>query len=290
MRLRRAVEGISIGGLAPTKVMLYADDINLFLSGSDDIPIVSSCLSTTSFAIGSKFNMDKTDVKPLGPAAFTQDCFDNQSMGGALLPGAYVLPPTDPLRVLGVWVAATDLAAPRWAQIHKHNMRLIRQWRAIGASVQNRALLAKALLQSRCDHLLDGNGVHPSTLWKMSQQIQNFMWGPFSVMPFCVLEAPVEEGGLGCPSLAHRKEAYDLCFLSQLISGPQRPLWKVWTWAGLQAAMSTNNRANIVGLNPFLQRAYTKPTMLEACLRQAFLTAKKYRLDLKCQAPPLAVW
>ena len=289
MRIRRAVTGISINGLTPAKVMLYADDINLFLSESDDIPGISSCLSVASFAIGSKFNMEKTDVKPLGPDLFTQACFDDQSMGGALIPGAYILPPADPLRVLGVWVAATDLAAPRWSQIHKHNTRLIRQWRAIGASVRNRALLAKALLQSRCYHLLDGNGIPPSTLRKMSQQIQNFVRGPFSVMPFDVLEAPLTEGGLGCPSLAHRKEAYDLRFLSHLISGPQRTLWKVWTWAGLRAASSTNNTANIVGLNPFLQRAYTRPTVLEPRLRQAFLTAKKYGLDLRCQAPPLAV-
>ena len=289
MHLRRTVGGISINGLAPAKVMLYADDINLFLSGSDSVPLVSSCLADTSFAIGSKFNMDKTDVKPLGPKTFTQACFDGQSMDGALLPGAYILPPADPLRVLGVWVASTDLAAPRWAQIQKHNTRLMRQWRAIGASVQNRALLAKALLQSRCYHLLDGNGIHPSTLRKLSQQIQNFVRGPFSVMPFDVLEAPMEEGGLNCPSLAHRKEAYDLHFLSHLISGPQRPLWKVWTWADLQAATSTSNRADIVGLNPFLQRAYTRPTVLEARLHQAFLTAKKYGLDLRCQAPPLAV-
>jgi len=289
MRLRREVRGISIGGLAPAKVMLYADDINLFLSESDDVLRISSCLDVASFAIGSKFNMDKTDVKPLGPMAFAQVCFDGQSMGGALIPGAYVLPPADPLRVLGVWVAATDLAAPRWAQIHKHNTRLIRQWKAIGASVQNRALLAKALLQSRCYHLLDGNGIHPSTLRKMSQQIQSFVRGRFSTMPFSILEAPLEEGGLGCPSLAHRKEAYDLRFLSQLISGPQRPPWKAWAWANLRAATSTNNKADIVGLNPFLQRAYTKPTLLEARLRQAFLTAKKYGLDLRCQAPPLAV-
>ena len=284
MRLRRTVGGISISSLAPAKVMLYADDINLFLSSSNDIPCVSSCLDTTSFAIGSKFNKDKTDVKPLGPLAFAQACFDGQSMGGALLPGAYILPPTDPLRVLGVWVAATDLAAPRWAQIHKHNTCLIRQWRAIGASVQNRALL-----QSRCYHLLDRNGIHSSTLRKMSQQIQNFMRGPFSTMPFDALEAPLEEGGLNCPSLAHRKEAYDLRFLSHLISGPQQPLWKVWTWAGLRAATSTSNKADIVGLNPFLQRAYTRPTVLEARLRQVFMTAKKYGLDLRCQAPPLNV-
>jgi len=289
MHLRRIVGGISVGGLAPAKVMLYADDINLFLSRSDDIPLVSSCLTDVSFAVSSKFNLDKTDIKPLGPADFTQACFDSQTMGGALLPGAYILPPTDPLRVLGVWVATPNFAAPRWAQIFKHNARLMRQWRAIGVSVCNRALLAKALLQSRCYHLLDGNGVHPSTLRRMSQQIQNFVRGRFSTMPFDTLAAPLEEGRLGCPSLIHRKEAFDLRFLSQLISGPQRLPWKEWTWAGLCAATSTSNTASIVGLNPFLQRAYTRPSVLEARLWQAFLMAKKYGLDLRCQAPPLNV-
>jgi len=289
MRLRQVVQGISIGGLRPAKVMLYADDINLFLSASDDVPLLSSCLVDTSFAIGSKFNLEKMDVKPLGPEAFVQACFDGQTMGGALLPGAYVLPPGDPLRVLGVWVAAPDLAAPRWAQIARHNARLMRQWRAIGASVQNRALLAKALLQSRCYHLLDGNGIPSSTLRKMSQQIQNFVRGSFSTMPFDTLAAPLKEGGLNCPSLLHRKEAYDLRFLSHLISGPQRVLWKEWTWAGLRMASSTNKSAEITGLNPFLQRAYTRPSVLEPRLRQAFMTVKKYGLDLRCQAPPLNV-
>ena len=289
MRLRQIVRGISVGGLRPAKVMLYADDVNLFLSTSDDIPLLSSCLVDTSFAIGSKFNLEKTDVKPLGPEAFIQACFDRQTMGGALLPGAYVLPPGDPLRVLGVWVAAPDLAAPRWAQIARHNARLMRQWRAIGASVQNRALLAKVLLQSRCYHLLDGNGIPSSTLRKMSQQIQNFVRGSFSTMPFDTLAAPLKEGGLNCPSLHHRKEAYDLRFLSHLISGPQQVLWKEWTWAGLRMASSTNKSAKITGLNPFLQRAYTRPSVLEPWLRQAFLTAKKYGLDLRCQAPPLNV-
>jgi len=289
MRLRRVVQGISVQGLRPAKVMLYADDINLFLSALDDVQLLSSCLVDTSFAIGSRFNLEKTDVKPLGPADFIQACFDGQTMGGALLPGAYVLPPGDPLRVLGVWVAAPDLAAPRWAQIARHNTRLMGQWRAIGASVRNRALLAKALLQSRCYHLLDGNGVPPSALRKMSQQIQNFVRGPFSTMPFDTLAAPLKEGGLNCPSLLHRKEAYDLRFLSHLVSGSQRVLWKEWTWAGLRRASSTNKSAEITGLNPFLQRAYTRPSVLEPRLRQAFMTAKKYGLDLRCQAPPLNV-
>jgi len=54
-----------VPGLAPVKVMLYADDVNLFLGKDDSVQEVSACLTDVSLIIGSKFNMDKTDVKPV---------------------------------------------------------------------------------------------------------------------------------------------------------------------------------------------------------------------------------
>ena len=65
IRLRQCVKGLSVPGLAPVKVMLYADDVNLFLGKDDSVQEVSACLTDVSLIIGSKFNMDKTDVKPV---------------------------------------------------------------------------------------------------------------------------------------------------------------------------------------------------------------------------------
>jgi len=70
IKLRKRIIGLSVLGLSPVKVMLYADDINLFLGALDSIPEVSKCLTEVSHTIGSKFNMNKTDVKPVGPHAF----------------------------------------------------------------------------------------------------------------------------------------------------------------------------------------------------------------------------
>ena len=97
IKLRERIVGLSVLGLAPVKIMLYADDINLFLGDRDHIPGISSCLAEVSHAIGSKFNMDKTDIKPVGPHAFQLDCFTNQNMGDSVIPGAHILPPADPL-------------------------------------------------------------------------------------------------------------------------------------------------------------------------------------------------
>jgi len=62
IKLRERIVGLSVPGLTPVKVMLYADDINLFLGTLDSISEISDCLSDVSYTIGSKFNLDKTDM------------------------------------------------------------------------------------------------------------------------------------------------------------------------------------------------------------------------------------
>jgi len=288
MRLRAKVRGISVFGLLHAKIMLYADDTNLFLSPEDSLPGVAACLASTSYAIGSRFNLDKTDVKPIGSAEFKQSAFDNPLAIQASLPGAYMLPPSAPLRILGVWIGSEDFAAPRWAQIEAHIGRITKQWRAIGASLRNRVVLASALLSSRCYHLLDGNGIPAATLSRLTGKISRFVRGGFSLMPYASLESPVIEGGLGCPSFRSRKMAYDLRFMSQLVTGPQKTLWKRWVWADLRSASSSTRKGDIGYLNPLTQRSHTKVSLLSDRLRQAFTTARRVGLDLDCKFPSQA--
>jgi len=287
IKLRQVVKGLSVPGLRPVKVMLYADDINLFLGQEDSVPEISECLTSVSKTIGSKFNMDKTDVKPVSPHEFQLACYTQQNMAGPSIPGAHILPPADPLRVLGVWVGSRNFTADRWEQIDKHVKKIISQWRAIGASVRNRSILAKALMLSRCHFLMDGNGIPPSMLSRIGNRIMNFVRGKFSAMAYRTLEAPLAEGGLNTPSLTTQKMATDLKFLSDLVSGDQRIPWKQWTWMDLKMASASSRAGTHSGLNPLLQQAYTMPSLLQSRVSQAFLTARKFGLDMVCAAPSI---
>ena len=229
MRLHAKLSRFSVHGLPPVCVMFYADDVNMFLSMANSVDEVVQCLTDTSFAISSKFNHDKTDVKPLGSTGFVQSCFKSQSLAGQVLPGSYVLAPSSPLCVLGVWVASQDRAQDRWDQLLVHIQRLIKQWIAIGASLPNRVLIAKALLLSRCYYLLDGNSAPPAILHHISQSILHFVRGPYSNAPYSLLQSSLADGGLNCPSLEVRKVAYNIKFLSHLISGPADTPWRVWS-------------------------------------------------------------
>ena len=256
----------------------------------DSVQEVSTCLSEVSYVIGSMFNMDKTDIKLVGPHAFQVQCYTNQNMAGPTIPGACILPPADPLWILGVWIGSRDNAEHRWTQIDAHIKKIISQWRVIGANMQNRTLLAKTLMLFRCHFLMDGNGVPPHILRKISNRIIGFVRGKFSVMSYGTLEAPLMEGGINSPSLTTRKYAVDLKFLSDLVTGDQTVPWKKWTWMDLKMASSSSCKGTYGGLNPFLQQAYMMPTLLQDRVSQAFTTARRFGLDMASSVPSLAAW
>ena len=148
MRLHSAIQGISVFSLPPAKLIMYADDTNLFLSQDDDLALIRSELSATSLAIGSKFNYKKTDILLIGSHAHCSRTADDTALAPLLdcFQGAYIIPDGSPLHILGVWVGSLDHALPCWSQIASHISKIICQWHAIGASIHNRVVLAKALM------------------------------------------------------------------------------------------------------------------------------------------------
>ena len=275
MRLRRVINGISVHYLPLAKLIMYADDMNLFLSSQDDLPLIKSTLDASSLAIGSKFNYDKTDVLLVGSEAHRAcpsrdfadilDCFQ----------GAFILPPGSPLRVLGVWVSSPDFAAARWSQVSSHISRLIGQWNAIGASMRNHVLLAS---------------IPPRVLHQISQKILRFIWGRFSSAPYSILSAPLSEGGLDCPSLSQRRLAYDAKFVGDMISEPLGDLWKVWARADLRYASHNGTPAKHkrVPLQPLVQHSSVTLKHLEPCLRQAFTSLRALGYNIESSFPSMA--
>jgi len=229
-RCRSRIHGITMLGLPPAKLMMYADDMNLFLSDEhDNVAAIKECLVNMSTTIRCKFNLDKTDVLPVGSLEHRVSMY----RAGVDLPGACTLPPDSPLRILGVWIGSPDNATPWWAAILAHIQALIRQWMAIGTSTWNRTLIVKVLLLSRCYYLLDSNGIPLKYLQKINGTICRYVHGRFSTMAYTTLLAPLAEGGLNRPSLMQRKKAYNVKFLGDLMSGPQDVAWKAWTQANL---------------------------------------------------------
>ena len=288
MRLRHIVSGFHVPNLPPVRVIMYADDTNLFLSASDDISSIKACLDIASFAIGSKFNHDKSIVKAIGSHDFQAECHASSLINGQTLPDATFLSPEEPLRVLGVWVGPPGCASHRWLSIEKHIRTLTAQWSSIGTSVLNRVLLAKALMQSRCFYLLDGNSIPLLSLRRINSIIMRFVRGRNSCMTYNQLEAPLALGGVNCPSLITKKRAYDLKFLGDLISGDSSIPWKRWTLRMLLDSTSRDASGSGPRLHPFLQLSHTGVSSLHERVKSAFATARFVGIDVDCCFPSRA--
>ena len=231
--------------------------------------------------------MDKTEVLPMGKLTNVEnlDAHTKHNLDETF-PGCSTLGQGTPIRVLGVWIGSQDKATHRWTRITKHIQTLIHQWNRIGASQLNRVLLAKALLLSQCYYLLDGNRIPTKYLHKISNMVNRFIRGPFSNAPYSILSAPLKEGGLNSPSLVQRKQAYDLKFIGDLISGPQDTLWKEWTCLGLRRATTLQSKVHgTIYFDPLIQIARTTASHLEPRLAQAIKTAWEFRYQVVCSMP-----
>ena len=302
MRLCATLQGFSLLGLPPVKLMFYADDLNLFLCTREPLTPIKRCLDDACLAIGSLFNHEKTDIKPLGHPAFKEACFASQTMNGEALPGGYVLAPGLPLQVLGVWVGSPDMAKDHWSQLSSHISSISLQWTSISTSLPNRVLVAKSLMLSRCYWLLDGNSIPGPWLCRISNKIMRFVRGSFSRALYPYLEAPLADGGLNCPSLITRKAAYDLKFLGDLISSPYDTPWKAWTTKDLTRSTQRSPNEGTPSaaardwtafgvsqlsyeLHPFLQKGHTRDAGLSPRLHSAMHSTRLVGIDTRCAFP-----
>src|SRR5258706_5399831 len=287
MRMKQHLTGISCCGLPPAKLLMYADDMNLFMSTAENFRLIQQVMTDSCLAIGCKFNLDKTDILVVG--SLVHRSTGNHEEVTACFDGAYVLHDNSPLCILGVWINSPDRATPCWKQIASHIKKLVSQWTSIGASILNRVVLAKALMMSRCYYLLDGNSIPPSVLKKLNNIILRFVCGSYSSAPYRLLESPLSVGGLNCPSLVSRALVYDAKFISDVISGLASTPCRAWTFTDLALASIFNSSAKKQAFpgpfNPLLQSCHCRFTMLQPRVRAAWKSIRRLRYDVRCSFP-----
>jgi hypothetical protein len=75
------LKGITIPGLKDTiKTNLFTDDTNLYLSKEDHLDHAQTILSEWCSVSGTKFNINKTEIIPLGSKAHKQQVIRTQKI------------------------------------------------------------------------------------------------------------------------------------------------------------------------------------------------------------------
>ena len=117
------------------KIKLFADDTTVFLLERDEIRDLQRVLSQWCAVSGAKFNIEKTEIIPMGTAAQRQQIVSGRRLheDDKLLPNTvHVARDGEPVRILGAWLGNEVDQATTWAPIVEDCNRRLRQWGAAG--------------------------------------------------------------------------------------------------------------------------------------------------------------
>ena len=286
-------KGISLPGMdEPLKAKFFADDTCVYMSKDDSFDLITMLLGDWCLVSGAKFNIEKTEVVPIGPeehrrrVARTRKI--NQRDQSCLDENIRVAEDGNAIRFLGAWIGNKTKDAVPWEPlIDKINKRLER-WGTSFLTMMGRKIIVQAVVGGITQFLTMAQGMPPNVESALIKIIRKFMWGADSSprLTLDVLQSPVENGGLNLLDLPARNEAIEIMWLKSYLDLSQaRPHWAIVTDAliDMSAPPTTNPAARS---NSFLQtwnpalRGQRGKRMGKDSARM-LKTARKYNLNIE---------
>ena len=254
------IRGLDIPCLVEKLVIkLFADDTNLYLSKHDRLDIVQQILDTWCKASGAKFNIEKTEVIPIGSVAHRQSVITTRKINPedqAPLPNRIrIAQDREAVRMLGAWIGNDAEDQAPWEPIIDRVKEHLRKWNKIRPTLEGKSLIIQAFAGGLTQFPTQVQGMPPHIESALQKVISDFIWddgrGPRITMD--LLHHPKEAGGLNILDIKARNEAIDLMWLkSYLDFSPNRQPWAAITDLIINAAAPKITVAQ-ARENPFLQ-------------------------------------
>jgi ribonuclease HI/exonuclease III len=227
------LKGITIPGLnSPIKITLFADDTNLFLSKEDRFDDAQNLLEEWCKVSGAKFNIDKTEIIPIGTPDHRQTIIDtrkiNQRDNAPLAARIRIARDGDAVRVLGAWIGNRTNDVTPWEPILEKIKKNLDRWGRSHPTMRGRKIIIHAIVGGHTQFLTKAQGMPSHIEDALTRMIRNFMWGDDSSprLTLDFLQTPPISGGLNLLDIQARNEAIEIIWLKAYLNmSPTRPTW-----------------------------------------------------------------
>ena len=260
------IKGLSIPGLEEKLVInLFADDTTLYLNENDSFDLVEPILLEWCEASGAKFNIEKTEIIPIGKQEHRQAVVNTRKINSLdhsqLDERIHIAKEGEAVRSLGAWIGnnASDLTP--WEVMLDKIKKKLDQWRKSHPTIYGKRLIIQAIIGGHTQFLATAQGMPTHIEDALTQMIKDFIWD-HDTSPRIALEhlyKPLDEGGLNLLDIKARNEAIEIIRLKAYLNlTPSRPAWAIVVDLLINAAAPPGTSA-IARANTFTQ-SWKPPT------------------------------
>lgn len=286
------LEGLRIPGAEEKLIAnLFADDTTLYLSKHDRFDTVENLLVSWCEVSGAKFNIEKTEIIPIGQASHRIEITNTRKIHPAdhapMDARIHIAKDGEAVRSLGAWIGNNIQDLSPWESVINKIIRKLDLWARSHPTLHGKRLITQAVVGGHTQFLTKAQGMPPHIEEALVKIIRDFVWDK-DVHPRIALEylyKPLSEGGLNLLDIKARNEAIDLMWLRDYLNlTPSRQLWARVKDTLINATAPPGTSA-IAITNSFLQM-WNPPTRgphlatLNDGIRRMLKVAKKYNTNL----------
>ena len=272
---------------------LFADDTTVYLSKEDDFGQLTNILNTWCLASGAKFNINKTEIIPIGKKDYRNALRTSRLMNGTMgtpIPNYIkIANEGESIRSLGALIGNEIGQVEPWSKILEKIDSSLERWGKSHPTMEGRRLIILMVIGAMTQYFAKVQGMPKIVEQKLEKRIRHFFWAEKTKTTInCqTIYAPKEMGGYNLLDIEARNEAISLMWLqSYLDFGEKRATWAAVADA-IIAFHTPKNQSKIsqeFKINIFLQSWQTCISKLPEDLKYMLKTANKYKVQLEGRA------
>ena len=260
IRSDEKMKGLEIPGIEEKVIInLYADDTNLFLSKEDNMDYVQTILDEWCKASGAKFNIEKTEIIPIGKQDHRLKMITTRKLNEReqtpLDERIKIAEDQEAIRILGAWLGNKTNASTPWEPIIDKIHKALTRYGKSHPTLNGRKVIAQIIVGGCTQFLAQAQGMPMHIEKAITKIVRDFIWEE-NVTPRIALDylhQKTEEGGLNLLDLKARNEAIEIMWLKTYLNmSSTRPPWAKITDLLLDAVAPQGYNAQ-ARLNTFLQ-------------------------------------
>jgi len=286
------IKGITIPGIENTiKVTLFVDDTNLFLNKEDQLDYVQRTLDKWCKVSGVRFNIEKTEIIPIGTKSHRKTIADNRKINAQdnnpLPQKIRIAYDREAVRILGAWIGnAVNNLAP-WEPILNAIKTKLNRWEKAHLMLNGKHIIIQAIMGGHTQFLAKAQGMPMHIEDALMNIMSTFIWeqGTKPRIAMATLRSPILEGGLNILDVKSRNEAIEIIWLKAYLNfSPSHQKWATITNHIILATVPPHS-VKKARENPFLQ-TWTAPLRgrrvkaLNDDIKWMLKTAWKYEVNL----------